>query len=273
MTRVPRPLSELSPDEAKCLTGLVFDIDDTVLDHGALTEEAYAGFFRLREAGLRLVACTGRSAGFCEVLLRQWPIDAAVAENGAVGLVKQSCQGRAPRVETIFPTNLDATRAEHEELLQLARELVARFPDTAFADDNAARWTDVALDIGEYRSVGSEMIAAIRADATSRGVTTFVSSVHVHLSCGAADKASGTLRLLDARFGESRETARVTNAFVGDSGNDAAAFSVFQTTFGVSNVMRYLPCLTDPPRFIMKNAMGMGFAELAAHLAVLRRGV
>ncbi|MBK9259057.1 MAG: HAD-IIB family hydrolase [Polyangiaceae bacterium] len=270
MTKSPRPLSALSNAEAKRLTGLVFDLDDTVLDHGALTEEAYSALFRMREAGLRLVACTGRPAGWAEVLLRQWPIDAAVAENGAVGLVKRTQHAGASRIETMFPTNPDAMRAEREELLRLAHELVVRFPEAALADDNAARWTDVTIDIGEHRSVGAEVIAAMRSDARSRGVVTFVSSVHLHLSFTAGDKASGTLRLLQARFGESSETACSANAFVGDSGNDASAFSVFQTTFGVSNVTKYLSSLPDPPKFVMKNAMGAGFAELAKHLVALR---
>jgi hydroxymethylpyrimidine pyrophosphatase-like HAD family hydrolase len=147
----PRPLDALSNDEAKRLQGLIFDLDDTVLDHGALTEAAYSALFRLRKAGLRLVACTGRPAGWSDVLLRQWPIDAAVAENGAVALVKIPGPHGTSRIVTLFPTNIDAARAEREELLGLARLLVDRFPEARLADDNAARWTDVSIDVVEHR--------------------------------------------------------------------------------------------------------------------------
>jgi HAD superfamily hydrolase (TIGR01484 family) len=267
---VPRPLVAMSADEARHLQGLIFDLDDTVLDHGALTEAAYAALFRLQKVGLRLIVCTGRPAGWSEVLLRQWPIDAAVAENGAVALVKVPNENRPSRIETLFPTNMETMRDERDKLLRIARSFVDRFPDTAFADDNSARWTDVAIDIGEHRKVGAETIVAIRADAMSRGVSTFVSSIHMHLSFNSGDKASGALQLLETRFGESREVACSVNAFVGDSGNDASAFSAFQTTIGVENVTKYLSSLPDPPKFITENPMGMGFSELAARLVALR---
>ncbi len=268
--RVPRPLVALSADDAQRLQGLIFDLDDTVLDHGALTEVAYSALFRMRKAGLRLVACTGRPAGWAEVILRQWPIDAAVAENGAVALVKVPNENRASQIETLFPTNIETTRAGREKLLGLARSFLDRFSDAAFADDNAARWTDVAIDIGEHRKVGAETIAIMRAEARAHGISTFVSSVHLHLSFNVGDKASGTLRLLETRFGESREAACSRNAFVGDSGNDASAFSAFRTTIGVANVTKYLSFLPDPPNFITENPMGSGFSELASRLVALR---
>ena len=266
-----QPFDALSVEEARGLHGLVFDLDDTVLDHGALTEAAYASLFRLREAGLRLVACTGRPAGWSEVLLRQWPIDAAVAENGSVALVKENHEGRAARIVTLFPTNASEVRDKRDELLGLARHLVARFPAADLADDNASRWTDVTIDIGEHRKVGAETISAMRAEAAARNVQTFVSSVHMHLSFSTADKASGTLRMLEAQFGESLEMACRVNAFVGDSGNDASAFSAFRTTFGVANVRKHLSALPDPPRFVMGQAMGRGFSELARGLVVRRQ--
>lgn len=268
---VLRPLDALEVDEARGLRGLVFDLDDTVLDHGALTEASYSALFRLRESGLRLVACTGRPAGWAEVLLRQWPIDAAVAENGAVALAKERHEGQASRIVTLFPTDVNVMREKRDELLGLARHFVDLFPAAELADDNASRWTDVTIDIGEHRKVGAETILAMRAEAKARGVSTFVSSVHLHLSFSTADKASGTIRMLEARFGESTDVACSVNAFVGDSGNDARAFAAFRTTFGVANVRRHLSSLPEPPKFVTKHAMGLGFAELASCLVTLRR--
>ncbi len=266
----PQPLDTLTPEEAQNLNGLVFDLDDTVLDHGSLSESAYCALFRLRESGLRLIACTGRPAGWAELVLRQWPIDAAIAENGAVGLVKHSQVAAVSRIVRLFPTNITEAEVEQEKLRSLAREFVARFPEAALADDNAARWTDVTIDIGEHRIVGAETISAMRSEASALGLTTFVSSVHLHLSGRAVDKALGTLRLLETGFGESRESACRVYAFVGDSGNDASAFATFRTTFGVANVMKYLAALPNPPKFVTKGAMGSGFAELALRLTSFR---
>lgn len=266
----PLALAAMKADEARGLVGLVFDLDDTLLDHGELTEVAYASLFRLREAGMRLVACTGRPGGWAEVLVRQWPLDAAIAENGAVALVKERRPVGAPRVRFVFPEDRAAAGSRCAELRALAEELCRRFPTVALADDNHARFTDVTLDIGEHCRAPVEDVAAMRAEATRRGVHTLASSVHLHLSFDPADKATGTLRLLEAAFGEDPSRARRTHAFVGDSGNDAAAFAAFTTTIGVANVRAYLQSLPVPPKYVTQAAMGRGFAELATTLVELR---
>ena len=56
-------------------------------------------------------------------------------------------------------------------------------------------------------------------------------------------------------------------AFVGDSGNDAACFAAFRTTFGVANVRarRAAAHRASPPRYVAAAApMGEGFADVAA---------
>ena len=79
-----KPLSSLARDEARALRGVLFDLDDTVLSHGLLTREAFGAINDLHDAGLLLVAVTGRPSGWGEDVARQWPIDGAVTENGAV---------------------------------------------------------------------------------------------------------------------------------------------------------------------------------------------
>jgi HAD superfamily hydrolase (TIGR01484 family) len=268
-----RPLGALGGAEASALIGVVFDLDDTLLDHGALGEAAYGALFRMREAGLRLVACTGRPAGWGDVLARQWPVDAVVAENGAVAFVVEG-GGAAPTqgrkislVDELAPAE---RRARRDALQGLAHELVARFPSMGLADDNDARRTDVTLDVGEHRRVEPAVVAEARAIARERGVRTLVSSIHLHLTRETDDKASGTIRLLATRFGEDATAARRRWAFVGDSANDAAAFAGFATTFGVDNVRRHLHALSVPPRYVAPLPMGSGFAAVAVRLAALR---
>lgn len=272
-----RPLAELGPGEARGLEGVVFDLDDTVLDHGALGEAAYVSLFRLREAGLRLYACTGRPAGWGEVIARQWPVDAVVAENGAFAFATDPTAKGPRRIAAIgddgeadLASEIDAARARRAPLAELAAELCARFPATALADDNHARFTDVTLDIGEHRRVSPDDVAAIRAIAAGRGVRTFASAVHLHLTRAADDKASGALRVLGRLRGVEPVRARRSHAFVGDSGNDAAAFAAFSTTFGVANLRRHLARLTVPPRYLAEREGGAGFAEIAARLVALR---
>lgn len=266
-----RQVGELSPAEARSLSGLIFDLDDTLLDHGALTEAAYSALFRMREAGLRLIACTGRPAGWAEVIARQWPIDAAIAENGAVAFVRAPSGEVDRALVPKTPAAREERRQRRIELLRLAEELVARFPDAALADDNDLRLTDVTIDIGEHRRVNVEDARSMRSMALERGVRTLQSSVHLHLSREAADKASGSVRLIWELFGEDPTLALRRYAFAGDSGNDAACFAAFTSTFGVANVRSHLARLSVPPRFVASAPMGRGFAEIAAQIASHRR--
>src|SRR5262249_46338933 len=137
-----KPLPALPPEQAIALRGVVFDLDDTLLDSGCLTESAYSALFRLRETGLRLVACTGRPAGWGEILQRQWPIDAIVTENGAIAF---SCSGPLP--EQPAARHAERQRARHAELMRLAAHLVAEVPPPRLAPYNAAPATDVPLHI------------------------------------------------------------------------------------------------------------------------------
>lgn len=261
-------LARLVPADVAGLVGLVFDLDDTVLDHGELGLVAYEALFRLREAGLRLVACTGRPSGWAEVVARMWPVDAAIAENGAVAWRKVS-PGRVALIDPV-PAAERVTRATALDVL--ARDLLAAHPELALADDVAARRTDVAFDVAERRAVPARVVEAARARIVAAGARTFLSSVHLHATFETADKASGTVALLAAAFGEERTAALGRWAFAGDSENDGAAFASFARTFGVANVRARAHGLTRPPRWVAPSPGGRGFAEIAGALVAARRG-
>lgn len=257
-----KPLSALSRDDVAKLAGVVFDLDDTLLDHGRLSEGAYSALFRLKEAGLRLVGATGRPFGWVELLARQWPVDAMIAENGAAAIVRG--EGGA-----LVPLLQDGA-ARRADLLRLAEALIGRFPSARITDDNAARVADVTIDIGETRRVPPAEVRAMREIAHAEGAFTVTSSVHLHLAHDAPDKAAGTVRVLSSTFGEDPTAALSRYAFLGDSGNDATAFAAFKLTIGVANVRASAPHLTVMPRFVAPSAMGRGFVEIAAALVALR---
>jgi HAD superfamily hydrolase (TIGR01484 family) len=258
------PIERLEPERARRLDALVFDLDDTLLEEGVLGERAYASLFRLRDAGLRLYACTGRPSGWAELLARQWPIDAAIAENGAVAWARRD--GRVAAIDALSDAQRDVERAE---VLAIGRAIVAALPELALADDNRARRCDVTIDVGEHRRAPREVVEEARRIARRAGLRTVVSSVHLHLARDGADKASGYAALAQA---EGREPVRALAraAFVGDSGNDAAAFAAFGTTFGVANVRAHLASLTVPPRYVTRGRAADGFVELAECLVALR---
>lgn len=259
-----RPIDTLPEAAARRIDTVVFDLDDTVLDHGSLGEAAYRAMFRLREVGLDLVACTGRPASWAELVLRQWPVSAALAENGAVAWTKQD---GVPRLSDSVAAD---ERKRRREAVEHAARIIERAHDLVRADDNAGRVTDLTFDIGEHQRVDAAVTEAARTDATRLGMRSFVSSVHLHLTLDTYDKASG-FGALAMRRGLSPVRALKSALYIGDSGNDAPAFAAFGLTVGVANVAPFVRSLSVPPRWVTRGRMGEGFAELAEVVARLRR--
>jgi HAD superfamily hydrolase (TIGR01484 family) len=251
---------------ARRLCGVLFDLDDTFLDEGDLTLTAYAALCRLSQAGLRVVVVTGRPAGWGEVMARQWPVDAVVTENGAIVLYRE---GRAIRrwQEADESTRL----VRRERILSGFASLRAQFAEIRVSDDSHARESDLAIDIGESQCLASDKVADIERAARALGFRTFVSSVHLHLTLDAHDKATGSIAFLCHRFDEDPTRARHRYAYIGDSANDASCFFAFKASFGVANVASSLPRLSQPPRYVAQAARGAGFAEIADTI-LARRG-
>jgi HAD superfamily hydrolase (TIGR01484 family) len=260
-----KPLADLGRDEANGLAGLLFDLDDTFLDDGRLTEVAYGALGRLARAGLSLVAVTGRPAGFGEVLARQWPVRAVVTENGSVAFHRDG--GRLGRWER---ANESTRRARRIRIAEVFEKLRDRFGEVRPSDDVHARISDLTIDIGETQRVPEDVVARIESTARELGVRTFVSSVHLHLTLDPFDKASGTVAFLADHMGEDPTAARRRYAYVGDSGNDASCFFAFSTTFGVANVAASVPRLSVPPRYVAPSPKGKGFAEIADRILDIR---
>ncbi len=256
-----RPLASLDTEEARGIRGLLFDLDDTVLTHGVLGRAAYGALWDLHDAGFRLVAVTGRPSGWAEVLVRQWPIDGAVTENGAVFVVRE---GKGVRV--ILDGSADEVAHRRARLDALVVQVKEAMPDIELADDVHGRRSDVAWDIGERVSIPEDRIVALGRLVVASGARTTRSSVHLHASFERDDKASGAMRFLRERFGEDPGSALYSWAFVGDSSNDAACFAAMRTTFGVANVRAFVPKLSVPPRYVALGERGEGFAEIAQAL-------
>jgi HAD superfamily hydrolase (TIGR01484 family) len=248
----------LPPEDARGLVGLLFDLDDTVLSHGVLTREAYEAIWSLHDAGLRLVAVTGRPSGWGEVIARQWPIDGAVTENGAVHVVRE---GKGVALQ--FDGEANEVAERRARLDRLVDTVAKAMPHVKLADDVHARRSDVAWDIGERERLDPSAVEELAALVVAGGARTTRSSVHLHASFERDDKASGAIRFVRNRFGDDAGAALHRWAFVGDSGNDAACFAAFKTTFGVENVRAYARTISVPPRWIAPSKRGAGFAEIA----------
>ncbi len=258
-----KPAAQFPAADARRLAGVLFDLDDTVLDRGRLSQSALAALYGLAESGLLLVGVTGRPAGWGQVLVRQWPVAGMVTENGIIALVQR--QHRVHLLDRLSHGEREQRRAQ---LLALVAELRERFVELEPSDDIAGRFSDYSFDIAESRQVDAAVVRAASDFARERGARVVRSSIHLHISYDADDKASGVLRFLHGEHGIDPSAARHGFAFVGDSENDAPCFGAFEHTFGVAN-LRGRPSLL--PRYIASEPMGKGFAEIAAVLLAARR--
>jgi HAD superfamily hydrolase (TIGR01484 family) len=256
-----RKLIDLPVEEARHLRGLLFDLDDTVLDHGLLTRDAYEAIWALRDAGMKLVGVTGRPSGWGALLARQWPIDGCVTENGAIAAVRAGTG-----VDLLDGCTPGERARRRERLARLVDEARAQVPEARLTDDVEARRSDVTWDIAERERLPEEAIARLERLIAEAGARLFRSSVHLHATFDSDDKASGVLRFCASFLGEDPGSAVSRFAFAGDSGNDAACFAAFSTTFGVANVRSSLSRLPIPPRYIATSPMGRGFAEIATQI-------
>jgi len=262
-----RPLRDLPSAACRALHGVVFDIDDTLTDHGRLTDGAYRALWDLSRAGLALVAVTGRPLGWCDVFARQWPVVAAVGENGG-GWVFRA--GSAIN-EGYWDGESERGR-QRQRLAALQARALATVPELRLAGDQRLRRVDLAFDVGEEVHLDEAQIARVLELIEGAGARSLVSSVHAHAYYGAHDKAAGAARALGAVLGRDLERERERWLFVGDSGNDAAAFAYFPLSVGVANVRAHLGRLPVAPAFVAEGERGAGFAEIAATVLHARPG-
>lgn len=244
------------------LTAVLTDIDDTLTVDGRLPANAYAALQDLQRAGLKVIPVTGRPAGWCDLIARQWPVDAVVGENGAFYF---RYEHDAKRMLRTYAQTRDVREANQQKLFAIARQVLAEFPGTALASDQAYREIDVAIDFCE--DVPPLPLATAQEIArrfVAQGCTAKVSSIHVNAWIGDHDKLTTSLQMLGEEFDIQGEMARLQTAYCGDSANDEPMFSYFENGFGVANILPFLPMMTGKPKYLMAGEGGDGFAEFAA---------
>lgn len=252
--------------DARRWVGVFTDVDDTLTHGGRLLPEAFAALAALRAAGLRVVPVTGRPWGWADCIARQWPVDGVVAENGGLWCWVDDAGG----MRTGWAQDEEARRRHRATLDGAAKGILAAVPGTALASDQPFRALDLAVDWCEaVPRLPAERVSAIVAAFQALGATCKVSSIHVNGWFGDFDKRVGCARFVQDRWGESLDPTRWT--FVGDSGNDEPMFARFADSFGVANVVDFLPRMRARPRWISAQAGGLGFAEIAAAILDARR--
>jgi len=265
------------------LVGVFTDIDDTLTTGGAITPDALNALVDLKAAGLHVVAITGRPAGWSEPFARTWPVDAIVAENGAVALVKSNCVNGKDKnlplsktdklslLSKIYIQGVEARALNFAHLQRVADRVLREVEGAQLAQDSAGRETDIAIDHSEYTQLPPGCIAQVVRIMQSEGMNATVSSIHINGWLGAHNKWIGAQWIVQSLWGRDLATELHRWAYVGDSTNDQLMFQHFPHSVGVANVRRFASALSHLPRYITPSERGAGFAEVAAMVLAARR--
>lgn len=267
-----------APELAGC-TRLFFDVDDTLTWRGRLPEEAARALYRAKDAGLSLVAVTGRSFAWGEMLVRLFPLDAVVTETGAQALWWAGDASVGANLRVIFhePDENERTRLSGLRAAT-TKTVLARVSTARLARDNVGRVSDTAFDlIEEGDPVSVDDAGRIRALLVEGGLALAQSSVHINAFAfgrsGPFDKASMVDRLLHVSASTTLRSAAATLCYVGDSQNDGPLFAAAGLSVGVGNVSAHLSALRakgQAPRFVVDGSGGFGFAQVVNALLAAR---
>ncbi len=265
-----KPIQEITADEARGIRFVLMDIDDTLTNNGKLPAVSYSALWELKDAGLKVIPVTGRPAGWCDLIAREWPVDGVIGENGALAFWEERSKDEKPFLrQEFFP---GAVRNDHPVLVTIKEEALKTIPGLRIAKDQFARMFDIAFDFAEEEPVLTLRDAEkVKAIAEKHGAIAKVSSIHVNVWMGSYDKLTMAEHFLAKHFGWNPESGLSEVMFCGDSPNDEPMFKHFPLASGVANVSWYKELMNHLPAFIALKECGEGFAEIAEVILDKRR--
>lgn len=269
-----KPLDLWPAADRRQLVGVFTDIDDTLTTEGVATGDALCAIAGLRAAGLHVIPITGRPVGWSEPFARQWPVDAIVAENGAVALVPTApgapSTGAGQALRKLYQQDESLRTANYARMQQVARRIVDEVPGATLSRDSVGRETDIAIDHSEFTTLPSHAIARVVALMQDEGMNATVSSIHINGWLGDHNKLAGARWIVRELFGRELDAEIGRWAYVGDSTNDVLMFEHFPHSIGVANIRRFEAQLTHPPVYVTPSERGAGFAEMAHAILAAR---
>jgi HAD superfamily hydrolase (TIGR01484 family) len=269
------PIFSWPLEHRRQIIGVFTDIDDTLTTSGAITPDALQALHDLKAAGLHVVAITGRPVGWSEPFALTWPVDAIVAENGAVALQTFHQTGQQPNKEKhkqllkIYQQDA-ATRANHyARMQQVLAHIEREVPGAQRSTDSPGRETDIAIDHSEFTQLSPQRISQVVQLMQQAGMHATVSSIHINAWYGEHNKLQGARWITQQLYGRNLDAEMDKWAYIGDSTNDQLMFEAFTHSAGVANIARFVPQLAHLPRYVTQGERGAGFAQFCD--ALLRR--
>ena len=253
-----KPFAAITPETVADIRYILFDIDDTITTKGKVPAVAFKALWDLRDAGFYPIPVTGRPAGWCDAIIRQWPVNAIIGENGAfVYYYNENNQ-----IERF--THPTVASGDYRARLDAIRDAALKaVPGCRVAKDQFCRVFDLAIDFNEDPPhLGLDAANQIKDLCEKMGAVAKVSSIHVNAWFGSYNKLS--MALLFAREILKEENPKGSILFFGDSPNDEPMFEYFPASCGVANIKPFESMMTHLPTFVTSQEGGEGFAEAVA---------
>ena len=254
------PLSSWPQTARTKIVGVFTDIDDTLTTEGAITPDALQALHNLKAAGLMVIPITGRPVGWSIPFSSTWPVNAIVAENGAVALLHNT---QTSQVTKIYQQDLATRTHNFQEMQRIAQRVLQEISGTVLAQDSPGRETDIAFDHSEFHHLSPQQIEQVLQLLKQEGMTATVSSIHINAWFGDHNKWHGAQWLLKELTGRDLKEDLDHWVYVGDSTNDQVMFEHFTHSVGVANIKRFENELKHLPKYVASKERGAGFAELA----------
>lgn len=257
-----RPLAQSLSADFAGVDFVLTDMDDTLTYRGRLSAATYDALERLQAGSVKVIPVTAAPAGWCDQMVRMWPVDAVIAENGGVSMLRT-----ADGVQRTCWHEEAGLHDLHARLNALRESILSQLPAVRLAADQPFRLTSLAFDRPATPQARADLSAALRAG----GADTTVNSLWVLAWLGGYDKLSAARRVMRGAFGVDIDAEPERIVYVGDSTNDAPMFRHFPRSVGVSTVTEYLSEIPQPPAWITEGPGGSGFVEVADAVLAARR--
>jgi HAD superfamily hydrolase (TIGR01484 family) len=262
----PKSLLPLSKADFSRVEAVFTDVDGTLTTRGKLTSTTLRAIEWLQAHHVKVVLVSGRPAGWGEAWVRQWPVEGAIMENGALHFA-----WRGARLVKSYAQPEAVRSANRRALHRHVAAAMERVPGARLSGDSLYTEVDLAIDYAEDVHLGPRAADALEAFLGGRGVTAVRSSVHVNCWLGSFDKRSAVKRFARQEWKLALGPDDRRFVFVGDSFNDAPLFAALPLSVGVANVKDVLERLTARPRYVTRAREGKGFGEVADAIVRARR--
>lgn len=247
------PFTSFTPEEKAAVKIVVSDVDDTITKRGKLYPDALRTLWLLKRSGAMVVLLTGGSAGWADAYIRQWPVDAVIAESGALILA----HGKGGKILYSKNPALDPDAKEKKD------KLIRYTAGLAFSSDQYARQYDIAYEKSALQDYERRTLANY---VKAMGGVWRESSIHINVSFGHFDKHTSLSYFMDSLYSIDSERLKHEGIYFGDSLNDSDMFAYMPLSVGMHSVEDMRSSFPVLPRYITNGYGGDGFVEAAKAL-------